>query len=172
MMVQEELVAVGSIGRPVGLRGEVTVQPFRIDHDQWLGFSRVWVGGEEREAEELEIETCRIMQQRVVVKFRGKNFRKDVEKLKHKTVFADAKAISGAKQGSYFVDELIGATVLDEEGLRVGAIKDVLRLPANDVWSVEREGKEILLPAVKEIVREVRLKERTVVVRLTEGMLE
>jgi 16S rRNA processing protein RimM len=62
--------------------------------------------------------------------------------------------------------------VIDEEGKAVGVLKDVLRLSSNDVYVVEKNGKEILLPAVKEFIRKIDIEAGTMTVRLIEGMLE
>jgi 16S rRNA processing protein RimM len=172
MQDPENRVAVGTIGKAIGLHGEVMVQAFQSDAEHWRTVERVWVGNAATAVEQHEIEAIRFAKRKVVLKFRGLQTREAVESLKNKFVFVDLKMLGVPTIGTYRIDEMIGASVVDESGSEIGVLKDVLRLPANDVWAVDRDGKEVLIPAVKEFVKDVRVKERKVVVRLIEGLLE
>jgi 16S rRNA processing protein RimM len=67
---------------------------------------------------------------------------------------------------------VIGLSVLDEEENLLGVVKDVLKLSPNDIYVVEMNGKEVLLPAVKEFIKGIDVKAGTMTVKLIEGMLE
>jgi 16S rRNA processing protein RimM len=72
--------------------------------------------------------------------------------------------------GTYFVDDLIGLAVRTEDGERVGVLKEVMHMPAHDVYAIETGGEDVLLPAVREFVLGVDLQARTLTVKLIEGM--
>lgn len=73
--------------------------------------------------------------------------------------------------GRYYVEDLLGCTVVEESGGQsVGVLRDVLRLPAQDVYVVQGDGGERMIPAVPEFVRRIDLQEKTVFVHLIEGM--
>jgi 16S rRNA processing protein RimM len=62
--------------------------------------------------------------------------------------------------------------VTNEDGEPIGVVKDVLKYPANDVYVIESNGKELLLPAVKEFVKKIDVDAKTMKVKLIDGMLE
>ncbi|MBI3578540.1 MAG: 16S rRNA processing protein RimM, partial [Ignavibacteriales bacterium] len=72
----------------------------------------------------------------------------------------------------FFIDDIIGMTVVSEEGEPIGTVKDILQTPANDVWVVQNGTKEVLLPAVKEVIKTVDLKRKEVVIHVMEGLLD
>ena len=75
-------------------------------------------------------------------------------------------------RGRYFVHQIVGLTVLDQHSAVVGRVRDVLKLPAHDVYVVEREGRELMIPAVREFVRGIDPESGIVRVHLIEGMVE
>ena len=75
-------------------------------------------------------------------------------------------------EGTYYTFELIGMDVVTEEGERLGRLSDVWSMPAQDVYVVEREGKEILVPALQTIIREVDLPHQRMTVNLPDGLLD
>ena len=66
----------------------------------------------------------------------------------------------------------MGLAVVDEQGVEQGTVREVLKMPAHDVYVVGGKGNEILLPAVKEFILKIDLRTRTIKVRLIEGMVE
>jgi 16S rRNA processing protein RimM len=76
------------------------------------------------------------------------------------------------KKGTHFVHDIVGLNVVDEKGIGVGVVKDVLRLPAQDVYVIEKDGREWMLPAVKEFVASIDVVARTMRVRVIEGLME
>jgi 16S rRNA processing protein RimM len=74
-------------------------------------------------------------------------------------------------EGSFYVFDLLGLDVLTDDGHRLGQLTDVLSPGANDVFVVEAEGQEVLLPATKEVVKLVDLENRRVIVHLLPGLL-
>ncbi|MCK5329207.1 MAG: 16S rRNA processing protein RimM, partial [Candidatus Latescibacteria bacterium] len=75
-------------------------------------------------------------------------------------------------EGTYYTFELIGLEVVTEEGERLGRLSDVWSMPAQDVYVVDREGKEILVPALRSIIRDVDLPRQRMTVNLPDGLLE
>ena len=75
-------------------------------------------------------------------------------------------------EDTYYIFELIGLEVITTEGESIGFIEDVYDLPANDVYVVKEKAREILIPAVKEIVKKVDIEKREIVIEPIEGLLE
>ena len=76
------------------------------------------------------------------------------------------------QNGSYFVDDVIGCEVVTEEQMIVGVITDLLSLPMNDLWVVKKDAKEILIPAVKAIIRQVDIENKRITINALDGLLD
>jgi 16S rRNA processing protein RimM len=76
------------------------------------------------------------------------------------------------EEGEYYAFELIGLTVVTTEGEELGVLEEVLDMPANDVYVVRKDGKEYLIPAIKEVIQEVDLSAGQMVIQVIEGMLD
>jgi len=75
-------------------------------------------------------------------------------------------------EGAYYIFDLIGCSVVTDAGVKLGEIVDVLTTAANDVYVVQGEGEEILLPATKEVVKNIDLSNRSITVSLLPGILD
>ena len=76
------------------------------------------------------------------------------------------------EEGEYFIADLIGMNVLTEENEELGKLEDIFNTGSNDIYVVKNnEGKQILLPAISEVVKEINLKENKIVVHLLEGLV-
>ncbi len=167
-----ELIAVGRITKPIGTMGEVKVLPFSDIRDRFANLKSVWTGFDEAGAKCRDIERIRIEPKRVVVGFRNIETADAAEELRDQFLFVPKEQAVHPRKGSYFVDDIIGCQVFTEEEKAVGVVKDVLSLPANDVWSVWNGEKEMLIPAVQAIVRVVDIKNKRIVIHAMEGLLE
>jgi 16S rRNA processing protein RimM len=76
------------------------------------------------------------------------------------------------QNGSYFVDDVIGCEVVTEEQTTVGMITDLFSLPMNDLWVIKKDEKEILIPAVKAIIRQVDVKNKRITIHALDGLLD
>jgi 16S rRNA processing protein RimM len=102
----------------------------------------------------------------------GVDTRNEAEKLVGSFLFVSAGERVPLASGSYFVDQIIGLRVVSDDGTVVGVVKQVLKLPAQDVYVVEKRGEEIMIPAVREFVLRIDLQEGVMVVKLIEGLAE
>ncbi len=76
------------------------------------------------------------------------------------------------RDGSYFIDDIIGCEVVTEEQTIVGKITDLLSLPMNDLWVVKKDAKEILIPAVKTIIRQVDIENKRITIHALDGLVD
>lgn len=166
------LIAVGRLTRPVGLKGELAVDVLTENRDRLQSIESAWVGATPGEARLHRMEHVRLSPAAVIVKLSDVDSRTHAETYRGQYVFVDEKESPGPGPGSYYVHELIGLEVVDEQGTHLGTISDVRRFPAQDLWVVARGGREILVPAVKEFIRSVELERRRVIVRPIEGLFD
>jgi 16S rRNA processing protein RimM len=166
------LYAVGTIVKVFGIRGEVIVQPVDVRDrgERFASLNDVYIGRTEENAVEARVEAVDVGRRGVRMKLIGVDDRNAATPLVGRYVFVDEKNLRRVPKGTYLVHQLVGMTVVDEEGRNVGLMKTVLKFPAQDVYVIEADGKEILIPAVKEFIGTIDVEKRTMRVRLIEGM--
>jgi 16S rRNA processing protein RimM len=166
------MIAVGRITKSVGIKGEVRVSMLTDSPERFAKLKAVWCGADETTAVRCSILSMRIEQSAVVLRLKEIDSRSLADEHRGKFLFIESKDVVTPAKGSYFIHDIIGMKVVTEAGEDVGSVRDVMELPANDVWVVAVGTKEFLIPAIKEVIRQVDLKSRTVVIRPLEGMLE
>lgn len=171
-MSSRTLLAVGKIVKPFSIRGELVVLPMTTNPARFRKLKHVLVGPTDAQVADYGILSARVEPRGVRITLRGITDRTAAEKLVGSLLFVDEKDAVRLPKGSYFIHNIIGLRVIGENDEALGVVKDVLKYPANDVYVVERNGNEVLLPAVKEFIKKIDLKSGTMTVRLIEGMLD
>lgn len=177
----ESRFKIGIITVTHGLRGEVKVFPTTDDANRFKKLKEVTLDNGKIKIK-LEIESVRFFKQFVILKFKGIDDINDVEKYRKFEIFVDREHAVRLNKDEYFIADLIGVSVFDENENLVGTIDDVLQTGANDVYQVKvsddfiYEGahpdvKEILLPAIKECIKSVNIEEGRMDVVLMKGLI-
>lgn len=168
----EDLLQVGAITSTHGIRGEVKVFPTTDDVNRFKKLKEV-VLDSGKEQLTLQIEGVKFFKQFVILKFKGIDNINDIEKYKGKSLFVTRENAVKLKKDEYFIADMIGSTVEDEEGKVLGTLTDVMQTGANDVYIVEDEnGKELLFPAIKQCVLKVDIEEKKILVHVMPGLLD
>ena len=168
----EDLLQVCVITTTHGVRGEVKVFPTTDDPARYKKLKQVILDTGTGK-QELEIAGVRFSKNLVIVKFKGIDDINDVQKYVKKSLYVTRENAVELKEGEYFIADLIGLLVRTDEGELLGELTDVLQTGANDVYVVRQEsGEELLIPVIKECIREVDLKGRSMRVHLLPGLRE
>lgn len=168
----EDLLQVGIITSTHGVRGEVKVYPTTDDPRRFRRLKEV-VLDTGREKLNLEIEGVKFFKQFVILKFKGLDNINDIEKYRQKSLYVTRKNAVRLQKDEYFIADLIGLKVQDEDGKELGTVKDVIETGANDVYEVEMaDGKSLLLPAIKQCILKVDVENGTMQVHVLEGLLD
>lgn len=168
----EDLLQVGIITSTHGVRGEVKVYPTTDDPRRFRRLKEV-VLDTGKEKMNLEIEGVKFFKQFVILKFKGLDNINDIEKYRQKSLYVTRKNAVRLQRGEYFIADLIGLKVQDEDGKELGTVKDVIETGANDVYEVEMaDGKSLLLPAIKQCILNVDVENGTMQVHVLEGLLD
>jgi len=165
-------VAVGKISGAVGLKGEIKITRWSDSVERFTQLQKVWIGHDSENSREFAVEEVRINGKNTVVRLGGVVTRSAAEQLKDQLMLIPGSDITQPPEGSFFIDDVLGMNVVTEEGKRVGIVREILRLPSNDLWQVDSGSKLISIPAVKEFIRNVDLQTRTVVIHELEGLLD
>jgi 16S rRNA processing protein RimM len=167
-----ELLAVGRIEKAFGIKGEVIVDPMTDSPGRFRMLKRILLGADDQEVQEFFIEQVSVEPRGVRVKLKGVRTRTAAEQIVGSLMFVDETDRARLPKGRFYVHQLIGLEVVDQQGKSLGKLKEVIKLPAQDVYVVDVGGREIMLPAVKEFVTAIDMSGGTITVKLIEGMLE
>ena len=171
-MNRDELLQVGAITSTHGIKGEVKVFPTTDDPNRFKILKNV-ILDTDKELIELEISGVKFFKQFVILKFKGINDINDIEKYKGKKLLVTRENAVELEEGEYFIADLIGLKVVTEEGNVLGELTDVLQTGANDVYEVKMDnGKEVLIPAIKDCILDVDLNEGIMKVHLLKGLID
>ena len=166
----QTLYAIGKVTKAFGIKGEVVVQPMTESIARFKKLKRVYLGKQGSETVECKIECAQTEARGVRLRFEKCTDRTSAEALVGSLLFVDEEQRIVPKKGSHFIHDVIGLQVVDEDNNSVGVVKDVLRMPAQDVYVIEQNGREWMLPAVKEFIESIDVKSRTMRVRMIEGL--
>ena len=167
----ENFLQVGVITNTHGIKGEVKVFPTTDDPSRFKSLKNVFLDTG-RDRVELENEQVKFFKQFVILKFKGYDSINDVEQYRKKSLLVSRENAVELQENEYFIADLLGLTVVTDEGKQLGTLKDVLQTGANDVYVVETpEGQEILIPAIRQCILSVDLEEQTMRVHLLKGLV-
>lgn len=164
-------LAIGRIVRAHGVRGEVSVAiltdfPERFEQSEWLYI------GNEHEADVYQVKSQRWHKQNVLLSFAGITDRNQAEKLVGQFVQIPVEDAMALPEGSYYLYQMIGLQAVTADGRQLGVITEVIETNANDVYVVQNdEGKDILLPAIPDVIKSIDLDQGTMVVELIDGLM-
>lgn len=168
----EDLLKVGIISSTHGIRGEVKVFPTTDDPQRFKKLKTVLLDNG-KEKKNLKIQSVKFFKQFVIIKFEEIDDINDVEKYKGSSLYVTRDQAVKLKKDEYFIADLIGITVIAEEEKLKGTLKDVIETGANDVYVIElSDGRELLLPAIKECVLSVDIEKGEMQIHLLDGLLD
>ncbi len=166
----ESLLEVGQIVNSYGIRGYVKVVPLVDNNNQFLNFQKLYIQNA-KEMQELEVEDVKFSKNLVLLKFKGIETIEQAETFRDSYLKAKREDIK-LENGAYFIVDLIGLEVYTQEGKLLGILKEVMQPGANDVYIVENEEKkEILLPAIPDVIKKIDLENKKMIVNLLEGLV-
>ena len=168
----EDLFQIGVITRPHGVHGEVKVFPMTDDVKRFKKLKKTLVENGAAH-EELMCISAKFFKQFVILKFEDHDTVESVEKYRGKGLFVTrADAVKPGKD-EYFIADLIGIEAEDDEGMIKGRITNVIQTGANDVYEILCEdGKELLVPAIRECILSVDIKAGKMIIHLLDGLMD
>ena len=166
----EKYLRVGVISSTHGVRGEVKVYPTTDDVERFKKLKKVIL---DDETTELEIQGVKFFKNMVILKFKGYDSINEIEKFKGKDLLITRDQAVKLGPDENFIVDLIGLSVVTEDGEPFGTLTDVILTGANDVYEVRTtQGKEVLLPAIRECILKVDLEAGVITVHIMDGLLD
>ena len=167
----QKRLEVGQIVNTFGIKGKVKVVPFTDDIKRFDNLKNVYVKTK-KESKQYKIENVKYHKNMVLIKLEGINTVENAETLRNAFLEIDRKDAVPLEEGTYFIADLIGAEVYTDEGKLLGKVEDIFNTGSNDIYVVKDElGKQILLPGIKEVIKEVLLEQEKIIVHLIPGLI-
>ena len=163
-MEKKALIEAGRIVNTHGVQGEVKIEVW-LDSPQFLkSFKRLYTDA----GQELRVVSARVHKDFVIACLEGVDDINAAMTLKNRTV-SIRREDARLPKGAFFLQDILGARVVDEDGREIGVLEDVLETPASNIYVVKGES-EHLIPAVPEFIKKTDAENGVVTVHLIEGM--
>lgn len=168
--MKKKYLETGKIVGTHGVKGMVRVQPWADNAEFLKKFKCFYL--DENGNNQLLVDNVKPANTIVLVKFKGVDSVPEAEELRNKIIYIDREDAKLPK-GSYFIEDLFGINVYNfDDNSYLGKITDVSFTGANDVWHIEKEGKEYLFPAVKEMIDNIDIDNEKVVIKPIKGIFD
>lgn len=169
--MKQEYFEMGQIVNTFGIKGFVKIVPFTDDLERFEELERVFVV-KQKQLIEMQIEEVKYHKNLVLVKFKGIEDINMAEKYKGCYIKIKRENARKLPKDTYFIADLIGIDVYDENGNLLGKVDDIFNNKSHDVYVIKDDlGKQILLPSTKEVIKDVDVENNKIVVHLIDGLV-
>jgi 16S rRNA processing protein RimM len=168
----QSFIAVGKIRKPFALKGYTYIEPLTLDVNRFFDIKECFVGLNEKSLIPLVIESVEPKGDKLTIKFEEYSDRSGIEKLTNFYIYIDEKDSIKLPANQYFMHQLIGLQVKDEKENDLGYIKNIIELPAHNLFVIEYKNREVLVPHVDEFVISIDLASKLIVLNVIEGLFD
>ncbi|GFR35849.1 ribosome maturation factor RimM [Thermobrachium celere] len=165
----KQYLKVGQIINTHGIKGEVKVYPLTDDIKRFSKLKFVFIKKDEN-YNKVNVEGVKYFKNLVILKLEGIDNMTEAEKYKRVYLYVDRENAVKLEEDTYFIADLIGLDVYTLEGEYLGKITDVFSTGSNDVYEIKKDKKSILIPAIKDVVKEVDIDNSVMKINLLEGL--
>jgi 16S rRNA processing protein RimM len=171
-------LAVGQIVGAHGLNGELRVEAYSDFPDRFAPGAVLFMG---EELEPVTIASTRPHKTNLLIQLEEVNNRNEAEDVRGLWLYVPQAEAAALEEGQYWIHDIIGLKVVTTDGMQLGTISDVMTTGANDVYVVRQgpgsgsavnQGRDILLPAIADVVEQVDLEQGIMVIRLLDGLID
>ena len=169
--MKQEYFELGQIVNHFGIKGMVKVNPFTDDISQFEKLKSILIV-KDGKLSEVEIEETKYSKNQVLLKLKGIDTVEEAEKYRGcylKIARSNSKKLP---KDTYFIADLLGLTVYTDENILLGKVEDIYNSGANDIYVIKSEdGKQILLPGTKEVIKQIDLEQERITVHIIKGLI-
>lgn len=163
---------IGKIVNTFGIRGQVKVVPFTDDVKRFDKLKNIYIE-KKKELKPHKIENVKYTNNMVILKLEGIDSIEEAEKYKNCSLQIDRKDAIKLPKDTFFIADLIGLPVYTDEDVLLGKVDDIYNTGSSDIYVVKDElGKQILLPAIKDVLKDIDLEKEKITVHIIKGLLD
>lgn len=168
--MKHQFLESGKIVGTHGVRGMLRVQPWCDDSEFLIRFRRIYTDADGRN--QLQVLSAKPHGAVVLMAIDGVNTIEEAEKLRGQVIYIN-RDDADLPDGRYFISDLIGCAVTDADtGANLGVLSEVSQTGANDVWHIQKDGREYLVPAIDPVIVSVAPQEDSIVIRPLKGIFD
>ena len=169
----DRFVVIGRIGRPHGTDGEISIDYFNLEDLPFFSHYRmIFLQGDEGNPQPYRPLTVRPHKRAILAHLEGIHTREEAEQLRGNMVLVDRAELPPLAEDEYYWYEIMGMRVVTEGGKQLGEVAEIFPTGSNDVYVVREGTKELLIPAIKEVIIAIDREAQTIVIRPLEGLLQ
>ncbi|MBI4496084.1 MAG: 16S rRNA processing protein RimM [Deltaproteobacteria bacterium] len=167
----EGLLLIGRVIKPRGLKGQINVIYFGEGGKAFSPGQVIYIQDLQGGCRPFSIILSRLRRNVVTLALQGMDRIEEAQGLMGRSVYVTKESLESLPPGEYYWYQLLGLTVKTEEGKELGRLEEILPTGSNDVFVIRREGREVLIPAIEEVIVRINLAEGTMVIRPMGGLL-
>ena len=166
-----EYLEIGQVVNIFGIKGMIKVKPFTENIKRFDKLTKIYIKKKNTE-KEYGIEEVKYHKNMVLIKLKGIDTVEEAEKLRDGYLQVDRKDEEPLEEGTYYIVDMIGLEVYTDDGNILGKLEDIYNTGSNDIYVVKNEqGKQILLPAISEVIQKIDMENKKIIVHLIEGLI-
>lgn len=165
-----EYISIGQITNIYGIKGELKVYPLTDNISRFDDLDDIYIE-ENNKLIKYKVQYIKYLKNMVILKLKGIENIESAVTFKNKYIKVHRKDAVKIPDNSYFICDIIDAEVFTTEGLYLGKVQDVIQTGSNDVFIIKKQDSEILIPALKSIIKEVNIINSRIIVDLPEGLI-
>ena len=167
----ERYLEIGQIVNTFGIKGQVKVNPFTEDIKKFDKLNEIYVD-KKKELQLFQIENVNYNKHTVILKLKGIDTIEQAEEYRNCYIKIDREKEEKLPEGVYYIVDLLGLDVYTDEGKLLGKVDDIYNTGSNDIYVVKDElGKQILLPGIEEVLKQVDLENKKIIVHIINGLI-
>jgi 16S rRNA processing protein RimM len=172
MALSDDLILLGKVSGTHGIRGELRIYCYSGDYGTLMGLRTLLLRGANGDVLKAEMDSARLHGGKAVVKLKRFDNINDVSHLVGRELVIQRDQLPETEEGEYYWHDLVGLTVIADDGLELGILAEIFDTGSNDVYVVRNGEREYLIPALEDVVREIDLTSRIMKVTPLEGLLD
>jgi 16S rRNA processing protein RimM len=170
--LHDSLLLIGKVIRPHGLAGLLKISSYAQSPETFINSGAVYLESGSGALSEHRVSSIRPQKNFFLLKLEGVNTLEESEPYRGAEIYINKERLSGKEAGEYFWFELIGIKAYSTSGELIGTVRNVFSTRSNDVYVIENEKKEILVPATHGAVREIDLENERMIISEMEGCID
>ncbi len=162
---------IGQIVNTFGIKGMVKVKPFTDNIERFNNLEKIYIKNKSGQTE-YKIQEVKYHKNMVLIKFEGIENPEQADLLRNSYLIVDRETEEPLEPGRYYIVDMIGLDVFTDDNEYLGKLEDIYNTGSNDIYVVKNElGKQVLLPAIEDVIKNIDMDNKKVIVHLIPGLV-